>query len=47
MVEKARNALDACLRAYQRLPLTLIRDAAQLEEMAIGFELLGVKGGDA
>jgi hypothetical protein len=43
MVDKARNSLDACLRAYKRLPLTLIRDAAQLEEMAIGFELLGVK----
>lgn len=46
MVEKARNALDACLRAYKRLPLTLIRDAAQMEEVAIGFELLGVKGGE-
>ena len=31
------------LRAYKRLPLTLIRDAAQMEEVAIGFELLGVK----
>lgn len=46
MVEKARKSLDACLRAYKRLPLTLIRDAAQLEEVAIGFELLGVKGGE-
>lgn len=43
MVEKARKSLDTCLRAYKRLPLTLIRDAAQLEEVAIGFELLGVK----
>lgn len=46
MVEKARKSLDTCLRAYKRLPLTLIRDAAQLEEVAIGFELLGVKGGE-
>ena len=43
MVEKARKFLDTCLRAYKRLPLTLIRDAAQMEEVAIGFELLGVK----
>ena len=46
MVEKARKSLDTCLRAYKRLPLTLIRDAAQMEEVAIGFELLGVKGGE-
>ena len=46
VVEKARKSLDTCLRAYKRLPLTLIRDAAQMEEVSIGFELLGVKGGE-
>lgn len=47
MVAKARRALDTCLRAYKRLPLTLIRDAAQTEEMAIKFETMGLIGGEA
>lgn len=38
----ARHALDACLRAYKRLPLTLIRDAANTEEIAIKFSLRGL-----
>lgn len=42
MVEQARHALDACLRAYKRLPLTLIRDAARTEELAIGFGRMGL-----
>lgn len=42
MVDKARKSLDACLRAYKRLPLTVIRAAAQAEEVAIGFEQMGL-----
>lgn len=42
MVEKARKSLDTCLRAYKRLPLTVIRAAAQTEEVAIAFEQMGL-----
>lgn len=47
LVAKARRALDTCLRAYKRLPLTLIRDAAQTEELASKFETMGLIGGEA
>jgi hypothetical protein len=38
----ARHALDACLRAYKRLPLTLIADAANLVEIEAKFEGMGL-----
>lgn len=41
-VATARRALDACLRAYKRLPLHLIREAARTEELSIKFEQLGL-----
>lgn len=38
----ARRTLDACLRAYKRLPLTLIAASANTEEIAIKLGLLGI-----
>ncbi|KON79389.2 hypothetical protein PA01_12660 [Azoarcus sp. PA01] len=37
---RARESLDACLRAYKRLPLTLIARHANTEEMAIKLHAL-------
>lgn len=37
---RARDSLDACLRAYKRLPLTLIARHANTEEIAIKLHTL-------
>lgn len=42
LVAQARQSLDACFKAYKRLPLTVIRDCAQTEEIAIKFEGAGL-----
>lgn len=42
LVAQARSTLDACFKAYKRLPLSIIRDCAQTEEIAIKFEQAGL-----